>query len=266
MSTTFPMTSAEPRTGALILAAGLGSRLGSNTVHSPKCLVPVAGAAILQRMLDNLIARGVNRVTIAVGYLANEIRRFIRTRYPYLSVHYVENPEFMDSGSVYSLHLALQGFSPTDDLVLIEGDVVLEPALMTRLLDAGRSAVQAATLLAPYEPCLSGTFAQIDDGRVTAWLHESVRRSDFPVQDAFKTVNVTYVRQGEPLRQLKEAVERVIAINGKKAPLEFAMQELVAAGMRIEAVETAQLPWFEVDTPEDLAIANAMFAPQTAGV
>jgi choline kinase len=59
-------------------------------------------------------------------------------------------------------------------------------------------------------------------------------------------------------------VSSVIAQAGVKAPLEYAMQNLVSEGMRIDAVSTSGLPWFEVDTPEDLAIANELFSPLTA--
>lgn len=255
-----------PRIGALILAAGLGSRLGYNTKYIPKCLVPVAGQPILQRMLDGLIAEGVQDITIAVGYLANEIRDFVSQCYPELRVRYVENVQYDSTGSVYSLHLALTAFPEQQDLLLIEGDVVLEPALLSHLLSKAQRVPLAATLLAPYEPQLSGTFALVEQQNVSAWLHESVRAKDFPIAQGFKTVNLTYFRQGTPLTVLKAAICRAIEHSGQKAPLEYAMQDLVSQGMEIQAVGTDGMNWFEVDTPEDLCIANHMFSPQTTGV
>lgn len=252
--------------GALILAAGLGSRLGSNTTAKPKCLVPVSGTPILQRMLDHLVAEGVSSVTIAVGYLSESIRDFVGERYPHLDVRLVVNPDYAATGSVYSLHLAMREFPAGQDILVIEGDVVLAPELLSSLLRNGRHSADAATLLARYDPCLSGTFAQIDQGRVSAWLHETVRTADFPLAQSYKTVNLTYVRQPKAIATLDEAVRYVIERNGARTPLEYAMQHLISKGMKIDAVETGAHPWFEVDTPEDLVIADRLFPPQLAEV
>ena len=249
-------------TCAVVLAAGLGSRLGPNTKECPKCLVCVSGVPILERMIDTLADAGVTRIVIAVGYLADQIRSFVAERYPELDIQLVENPQFAATGSVFSLDLALDA-APSDlHALLVEGDVVLDPALIRRTFEAvdGAADADVATLLAPYEPSLSGTFALVEDGVVSAWLHESVRAGDFPLQSSFKTVNITFLRKGEPLAALRAAVKRTIAGRGGRAPLEYAMHDLVTGGMRIAAVETGGLRWFEVDTPEDLEIAEGLFA------
>jgi NDP-sugar pyrophosphorylase family protein len=252
-------------THAVILAAGLGSRLKHNTQATPKCLINVAGQPMLERMIDTLRAFGVPSATIAVGYLDHVIRKFVHDRHaemPGISITFVNNPLYASTGSVYSLDLALDTVPQEGDVLLIEGDVVLEPALMRQLFDGVRAGHAAATLLAPYEPELSGTFALIQDDKVSAWLHESVRQPDFPLARSFKTVNLTLVRSGAPRQALSAAVKDAISRFGVKAPLEYAMQQLVADGMNISAVTTGGLKWFEVDTPEDLAIADAMFGEQ----
>ena len=246
-------------TCALILAAGLGSRLGPNTKECPKCLVPVAGTPILERMIDTLGEHGVNSFIIAVGYLSGQIRRFVEEKYPGLDIRFVENPDYASTGSVSSLDLALDAMVPRRNVLLLEGDVVIEPALILRTLQAANVSREAATLLAPYEPSLSGTFALVQGDIVSAWLHETDRASDFPLQSSFKTVNVTFVRKGAPLVALRNTVKLTIAKRGGRAPLEYAMQDLVAKGMEIAATDINALRWFEVDTPEDLAIAESLF-------
>lgn len=261
-----PSRTPASNTHAVILAAGLGSRLKDNTREIPKCLVRVAGTPILERMIATLRTQGISSIVLAVGYLNEIIRDYLRQHHPGLDVRIVENANYASTGSVFSLDLALDQVPDGRDVLIVEGDVVLEDALLARLLRAGTTSRHAATLLAPYEPALSGTFALVRDGRVSAWLHESVRGADFPLAESFKTVNLTWVRQGQPLRQTREAIKGVIGRLGVKAPLEYAMQDLVGAGMEITAVDSAGLRWFEVDTPEDLAIADAMFGvPGTQG-
>ena len=246
-------------TCALILVAGLGSRLGPTTRDCPKALVPVAGTPILERMIDTLGEQGITSFILVVGYLADQIRGFVEARYPDLDVRFVENPAYATTGSMCSLDLGLDALGPQHNVLVLEGDGVLEPALVLRTLQAAGRAREAATLLAPYEPSLSGTFALVHGDLVSAWLHESVRAVDFPLETSFKTVNVTFVRKGAPLVALRNTVKLSLAGFGSKAPLEFAMQDLVAKGMQILAVDTGGLRWFEVDTPEDLAIAESLF-------
>ncbi len=253
------MQALEPDTCAIILAAGLGSRLGPNTRECPKCLVPVSGIPILERMIDTLGASGVARIVIAVGYLADHVRLFVEGKYPALDIKFIENPRYASTGSVCSLDLALAAVAPDLHVLLIEGDVLVDPELIGRTFQAAGRSADAATLLAPYEPSLSGTFALVEGGIVSAWTHESVRAIDFPLQSSFKTVNITFVHKQAPLAALCEAVKRTISSQGDKAPLEYAMQDLVAKGMRIAGVETAGLKWFEVDTPQDLEIAESLF-------
>ncbi len=253
------MRTLASETCAVILAAGLGSRLGPNTKECPKCLVSVSGIPILERMIDTLGESGVTRIVIAVGYLADHIRRFVEGKYPGLDIQLIENPQYASTGSVYSLDLALGAVAPDLHVLLVEGDVVLDPELIARTFQAADRSAYAATLLAPYEPSLSGTFALVEDGVVSAWMHESIRAKDFPLQSSFKTVNITFIHKQAPVASLCEAVKRTISGLGGRAPLEYAMQDLVTKGMRIAAVETAGLRWFEVDTPEDLAIAESLF-------
>ena len=178
-------------------------------------------------------------------------------------MNFVINRDYTQTGSVYSLELALRSIDAERNLrhlLLIEGDVVIDRDLIARLLERG-TADSAATLLAPYEPHLSGTFAVVEGDKVTAWLHESVRSSEFDLRASFKTVNLTFVQRGIPRIRLLNQVSQVITRSGAQAPLEYAMQTLIQEGLPIGAVTINGAPWFEVDTPEDLMIANELFPP-----
>lgn len=265
------IATAAADTHAIVLAAGLGTRLKENTKATPKCLVPVSARPILDRLLDNLVRLGIGRATIVVGYLDHAIREFaahwVLANNAPIEVDFVLNERYAETGSLCSLEMALRHLDGTRDerhLLLIEGDVVIDIELLARLLRRTAATGAAATLLAPYEPALNGTFATVAQGVVTGWLHESVRAPGFELEGSFKTVNLTTVPRGHARHRLLAQASAVIAQRGPKAPLEYAMQNLVAEGLRIDAVLTDGLPWFEVDTPEDLAIANDLFPPLPA--
>ncbi len=62
---------------AILLAAGLGSRLKPITDHVPKCLVPICGIPLLELWLDKLINLGVEEILINTHYFAEQVERFV---------------------------------------------------------------------------------------------------------------------------------------------------------------------------------------------
>ena len=78
---------------AIILAAGMGRRLGSYTKENTKCMVPVNGVRLIDRVLTQLSALHLKRVLMVVGYKGKELIHHIGERYAdALKIEYVENP------------------------------------------------------------------------------------------------------------------------------------------------------------------------------
>ena len=73
---------------AVILAAGIASRLRPLTDHTPKCLLEIGGRCLLARTLDGLLANGIREVVVVTGYLREQIMDFVGTHYPGLKVEY----------------------------------------------------------------------------------------------------------------------------------------------------------------------------------
>ena len=66
---------------AIILAAGMGKRLGEYTKENTKCMLPVNGERLIDRMLGQLSQLDLARVVIVVGYQADNLIRHIGHRY-----------------------------------------------------------------------------------------------------------------------------------------------------------------------------------------
>ena len=69
---------------AIILAAGMGKRLGALTKDNTKCMIKVNGVTLIDRLLIQLSSLQLSRVVIVVGYKGDKLREYIGNRYPVL--------------------------------------------------------------------------------------------------------------------------------------------------------------------------------------
>lgn len=88
---------------AVILAAGMASRLRPLTDDRPKCLLRVGSKCILQRTVDSLVAAGIRQIVVVTGYRGGMIRLFLEGNYPDIDFHFIENADFKTTNNIYSL-------------------------------------------------------------------------------------------------------------------------------------------------------------------
>ena len=89
---------------ALILAAGVGSRLAPLTDHLPKCLVEVNGTPVLMKQIENLHACGITDITVVSGYLSHVLSSAVRGKYPEIRI--LESVDYAVTNNMYSAYLA----------------------------------------------------------------------------------------------------------------------------------------------------------------
>jgi mannose-1-phosphate guanylyltransferase len=133
-----------PRLRALVLAAGLGTRLRPLTESMPKPLLPVVGVPILGHTLAALAAVGCEAIAINLHYLGDQIRHRFGDTFAGIPLTYSEEPELLGTGG--ALHPLREFFSPADLVLLVNGDsLCLWP--LKRLLRAYQVGAASATLL-----------------------------------------------------------------------------------------------------------------------
>jgi choline kinase len=118
---------------AVILAAGVGKRLGAVTGNRPKCLFEVGGRSLLARYLDALLEAGIKSAVLVVGHQQELIRRAVGDAYRGLALCYIVNDQYR-RGSLYSLWLARATFD--DDLLIMDADVLCPASFVTRLVNS----------------------------------------------------------------------------------------------------------------------------------
>jgi N-acetyl-alpha-D-muramate 1-phosphate uridylyltransferase len=161
-----------PRT-AMVLAAGLGTRMRPLTDTKPKPLVQVAGKALIDHVLDKLAAAGVKTAVVNVHYLADQIERHLAKRKKPKIVISDERGLLLDTGGGVAKALPLLGDTPffhvNSDTLWLDG----ETPNLTRLAQSFDAAkMDALLLLAPAKGSIgyggSGDFSLHADGHLVA--------------------------------------------------------------------------------------------------
>ena len=112
---------------AVILAAGLGSRLSPVTQKMPKCLLEIGGKTIIERQLELLSSLGVKETVVVVGYLKEMIVDLIQDR-----AKIIENPDFSSTNSSYSLWLARKNL--LGSFIHLNSDLIFDKEILSKLI------------------------------------------------------------------------------------------------------------------------------------
>ena len=116
---------------ALILAAGIGSRLAPLTHELPKSLVPVNGMPIIFKQIENLHQNGIIDISIVTGYRADLLKNAVKEKYS--NVQFIDNVDYLDTNNMYSAYLARDLFSGIPFLMM-NADVFYDASVVRALL------------------------------------------------------------------------------------------------------------------------------------
>jgi len=244
---------------AVLLAAGRGSRLGAHTDDRPKCLVEVAGRSMLERMLGELVALGVQRLLLVVGFREELLRARLGSQWGPLTVEYLPNPDWARTNNIVSLALAAPRLD--EDFLLLESDVLLAPGLLPGLLPPNAAAV------ARWREGMDGTVLDVGpDGLVRRVLLKTSPDRPADLRHTQKTVNLYSFRADDFARAVRPRLEARVQAGDVQSYYEAAFADAVAdSALALRAVSFDRGRWVEVDDATDLAAAERAFGPQRSG-
>ena len=121
----------------IVIAAGLGSRMGPFTQTRPKCLLPIAGRTLLERTIDNLRGAGCDEIVVVVGHKAEMITGMRLGP----GVGYVTNHDYADNNILHSFMTARDHLD--GPVIVTYSDIWVEPWIYDRLNGTGGDLVVA---------------------------------------------------------------------------------------------------------------------------
>jgi HAD superfamily hydrolase (TIGR01450 family) len=237
---------------AVILAAGVGSRLRPITAKKPKCLVTVAGRPILDYQIRAYIAAGIEDIIIVAGYESTKVKEYCR-HIKDVNIKIIENEDYENTNNMYSLYLTkhdIQG----KKFLLSNGDVVFDARIAYELLHNRENDLIAADIGTFLEESMKITLGP--RGYITD-ISKKINK-----ESAFGTSIDLYKFSEQSSRLFFRHMEKIIEEDKNlKDWTEVALQELLNQGsLKMKPFDIGQKHWVEIDNYDDLALADRLFA------
>jgi NDP-sugar pyrophosphorylase family protein len=220
---------------AMILAAGLGTRLRPLTEERPKVLMPVANQPIIARVIDHLKAHGFTRLVVNAHHLHQQLLDYLDLGKPFgLPIDTRVEPEILGTGGGIK---NTSDFWDDDPFVVINGDVLTDIDLASAYEEHVRSGSLVTLILHDCEP-----FNQIEvaeDGHIS-----DIARQNLPGRLAFTGIHII---SPELLSYIPKGVFYDIIV---------CYQQLIASGKAIRAFVSKNHYWRDIGTLKSYVDAN----------
>lgn len=231
---------------ALVLCAGLGTRLGPLTAETPKAMLPVGGEPLLAHTFRHLAHHGVYDVTVNLHFKGESIRAFFGDGAPFgVRVRYLDEPSLLGTaGTVRSL---APNLDPKDDLLVLYGDLLLDQDF-GEMVRVHRDRAADATLLLHQRLGSNSLVRMAADGRITAFLER-------PTEEQRRASPHPWVNSGAAIlgHRAREATPTYAPADLPRDVWQPWVDRLRLFGVPLSGYRCA------IDSPQRLAEADAAF-------
>ena len=245
---------------AIILAAGMGHRLGEYTKDNTKCMISINGIKLIDRFLKKLSCMNLSRVIIVVGYKSENVIDYIGSRYDNkLKIEFINNPIYDKTNNIYSLSLAKEQMME-DDTLLLESDLIVDDRMFDLLID---DEYPNLALVAKYEAWMDGTMVCLDqDNNIVNFLPKSAFRYE-DIGSYYKTVNIYKFSKEFCKKRYIPFLEAYVKALGDNEYYEQVLRVITLINIEeLKAKPIGDLPWYEIDDVQDKDIAETIFADE----
>jgi choline kinase len=233
---------------AVILAAGIASRLRPLTDNTPKCLLKVGDKTILEHTLENLIANNIPNIIIVTGYLDNLVRSFVKEKFPQMNVTFIYNELFASTNNIYSLWLAKDDLLG-DDMLLLDSDIIFDKKIIAELVNSKHSNCIA---LKRHDVGAEEIKVKVDEkGRIL-----EISKEVKPSEAVGESIGIELFERNSLIELFKIIDMKIIIGNEVNIFYEAAFEELINNNIDIFTVDITQYYCTEIDTAYDLENAN----------
>jgi choline kinase len=241
----------------VILAAGASTRLRPLTDSKPKCLLEVGGKALLERTLENVLDAGVKEIAIVIGYRGEMIREFVKRHFPKIHICFILNPDYIETNNAYSLLLAREFIENNEEnvrsgLLLLDSDILFSSKLLPFFLN-GRLQDRVAVRVSGEHSEEEIRVKTDGDGNIVLIGKET------PLDETYgESIGIEVFSVETTARLFTILEQRVRNGAGRTEFYEESFQQMINDGTQLKAVDVGEFSAIEIDTVEDLQLAERM--------
>lgn len=240
----------------IILAAGMGKRLGELTKNNTKCMVEVDGVRLIERALRILDRKNLNRIILVVGYQHENLMAFVNSLGIQTQIGFIINEVYDKSNNIFSLSLAKEQMIE-DDTLLLESDLIFEERLIDMLLEDKRDSL---ALVDKFESWMDGTCIVVDqDDNITDFIPGKLLQYREKEQ-YYKTVNIYKFGADFSKNVYVPFLETYAKVMGNNEYYEAVIKLILLLDKNTMKAKRLQGElWYEIDDIQDLDIAQTLF-------
>lgn len=241
---------------AIILAAGMGKRLGELTKNNTKCMVEVDRVRLIERALRILDRKNLNRIILVVGYQHENLMSFVNSLGIQTQIEFIINEVYDKTNNIFSLSLAKEQMTE-DDTLLLESDLIFEERLIDMLLEDKRDSL---ALVDKFESWMDGTCIVVDqDDNITDFIPGKLLQYREKEQ-YYKTVNIYKFGADFSKNVYVPFLEAYAKVMGNNEYYEAVIKLILLLDKNTMKAKRLQGElWYEIDDIQDLDIAQTLF-------
>ncbi len=250
---------------ALILAAGMGKRLGKYTQGNTKCMLKIGDKTLIERSIEALLEANIHKLVLVVGYKGENVKKFLleeckNPKIKEMELVFIDNNIYDKTNNIYSLYLAKDELSK-DDTILLESDLIYDYSIIKRLV---KSRYENLVSVAKYEQWMDGTVIKIDSNNNILEFIEKKNFSFDEIDKYYKTINIYKFSKKFINKEFNPFLEAYIKSYGENEYYELVLKIIAhLSRSQLEALDCSDINWYEIDDAQDLDIAKAIFSTGT---
>ena len=246
----------KTKINVIILAAGMGKRLGPLTKDIPKGMVKLFGKSLLEMQIDIFKKCGIDDISIVSGYLAEKIN--------FPSITYFKNENFSTTSGNESLYCAKQKLN---DTIICYADLVFDISIIKKMIDfngdvgiAVKSDWESRYVERTLHPISEADNVLFDESGKIIELRKNIQKPNSNIGEFLGIVRLSSKGSSLFLKRFSEPHVGTFHSSPsiKQSILPDMLQELIDLGINVEPVMISE-KWSEVDTPQDLDFARKNF-------
>ena len=236
---------------AIILAAGVGSRIRPLTDNCPKSLLKIGDKTILEMMITHLQDCDIDEIIFVTGYLENKIKEYVEKNFPNIKAHFVLNKKYAETNTGFSLLLTKE-LVQDSDFIKFDADVVFDQEILKKLI-----ACQYENAL-----CIDKNI-HLDAEEIKVIIDDENKilkasKTVDPKKAVGESIGIEKIGKNTAKILFKELEEMMKDEKNHQEYYEAAYERLIEKGINFHALDITGSKWVEIDTKEDFDLAENM--------